>query len=71
MEGVAEHRHSRARRGDFGGAANLLTLDLPTVLPGIKMNTKPTNYHPIRQKQLAKFDGTTLGPLRRRNQGRW
>jgi hypothetical protein len=35
MEGVAEHRHSRARRGDFGGAANLHTLELPTVLPGI------------------------------------
>jgi branched-chain amino acid transport system substrate-binding protein len=22
------------------------------------VNTSPTNYHPIRQTQLAKFDGT-------------
>ena len=40
-------------------AANLHDLELPTLLPGIKVNTSPTNYHPIRQMQLAKFDGTT------------
>jgi branched-chain amino acid transport system substrate-binding protein len=39
-------------------AANLHDLELPTLLPGIKANTSPTNYHPIRQTQLAKFDGT-------------
>src|SRR5271166_405221 len=39
-------------------AANLHDLELPTLLPGIKVNTSPTNYHPIRQMQLAKFDGT-------------
>jgi branched-chain amino acid transport system substrate-binding protein len=39
-------------------AANLHDLELPTLLPGIKVNTSPTNYHPIRQMQLVKFDGT-------------
>ena len=39
-------------------ATNLHDLELPTLLPGIKVNTSPTNYHPIRQTQLAKFDGT-------------
>src|SRR5580704_6206090 len=39
-------------------AANLDDLELPTLLPGIKVNTSPTNYHPIRQMQLVKFDGT-------------
>jgi branched-chain amino acid transport system substrate-binding protein len=39
-------------------AANLHDLELPTLLPGIKVNTSPTNYHPIRQMQLSKFDGT-------------
>ena len=39
-------------------AANLHDLELPTLLPGIKVNTSPTNYHPIRQTQLGKFDGT-------------
>jgi branched-chain amino acid transport system substrate-binding protein len=40
-------------------AANLHELVLPTLLPGIKLNTSSTNYHPIRQMQLAKFDGAT------------
>jgi branched-chain amino acid transport system substrate-binding protein len=40
-------------------ADNLHDLELPTLLPGIKVNTSPTNYHPIRQMQLEKFDGTT------------
>jgi branched-chain amino acid transport system substrate-binding protein len=39
-------------------AANLHELEIPTLLPGIRLNTSPTNYHPIRQMQLAKFDGT-------------
>jgi branched-chain amino acid transport system substrate-binding protein len=39
-------------------AANLHELEIPTLLPGIRLNTSPTDYHPIRQMQLAKFDGT-------------
>ncbi|HEX3347971.1 MAG TPA: ABC transporter substrate-binding protein [Acetobacteraceae bacterium] len=38
-------------------AANLKDLEVPTVLPGIKINTSPTNYHPIRQMQLQKWNG--------------
>ena len=40
-------------------AANLKDLELPTLLPGIKVNTSPTNYHPITQMQLQKWDGKT------------
>jgi branched-chain amino acid transport system substrate-binding protein len=40
-------------------AANLHDLEVPTLLPDIKVNTSPTNYHPIRQMQLAKFDGAS------------
>ena len=40
-------------------ATNLHDLELPTLLPGIKVNTSPTNYRPIRQMQLEKFNGTT------------
>jgi len=29
----------------------------PLLLPGIKINTNPTNHYPIRQLQLARFDG--------------
>jgi branched-chain amino acid transport system substrate-binding protein len=40
-------------------AADLHDLVVPTLLPGIKINTSPTNFHPIRQMQLAKWTGTT------------
>jgi branched-chain amino acid transport system substrate-binding protein len=38
-------------------AANLQDLELPVLLPGIKINTSPTNYHPIRQMQLTRWTG--------------
>ena len=38
-------------------AANLKDVDLPLLLPGIKINTSPTDHAPIEQEQLAKFDG--------------
>jgi ABC-type branched-subunit amino acid transport system substrate-binding protein len=44
-------------------ATNLHDLELPTLLPGIRVNTSPTNYHPIRQMQLGKFDGIHWIPL--------
>jgi branched-chain amino acid transport system substrate-binding protein len=38
-------------------ATNLKDLELPLLLPGIKINTSPTNYRPIRQMRLASFSG--------------
>jgi branched-chain amino acid transport system substrate-binding protein len=38
-------------------AANLKDVELPLLLPGIKVNTSPTDFAPIEQEQLAKFDG--------------
>jgi len=38
-------------------AANLKNVDLPLLLPGVKVNTSPTDFAPIEQEQLAKFDG--------------
>jgi branched-chain amino acid transport system substrate-binding protein len=38
-------------------AANLKDLELPMALPGIKINTSPDNFSPIRQEQLALFNG--------------
>jgi branched-chain amino acid transport system substrate-binding protein len=37
--------------------ANLKDLSVPTLLPGIKVNTGPMNYHPVRQLQLIRWDG--------------
>jgi branched-chain amino acid transport system substrate-binding protein len=50
--------HDLSRENIMKQAANLHDLELPTLLPGVKVNTSPTNYHPIRQMQLAKFDGS-------------
>jgi branched-chain amino acid transport system substrate-binding protein len=30
---------------------------VPMLLPGIKINTTPTDFAPIKQVQMAKFDG--------------
>ena len=40
-------------------ATNIQTLEIPTLLPGIRVNTSPTNYHPIRQMQLSRWTGST------------
>jgi len=38
-------------------AASLHDLELPMLLPGIKINTSPTDFAPMNQVQLARFDG--------------
>jgi branched-chain amino acid transport system substrate-binding protein len=38
-------------------AASLDGLELPTLLPGIKVSTSPTNFHPLRSMQLMRFNG--------------
>jgi branched-chain amino acid transport system substrate-binding protein len=38
-------------------AANLKDLELPMLLPGIKINTSSDNFSPIRQEALASFNG--------------
>jgi len=38
-------------------AQNLKNVEFPLLLPGIKINTSPTDHAPIEQEQLAKFDG--------------
>jgi branched-chain amino acid transport system substrate-binding protein len=38
-------------------AANIRNLELPMLLPGIKVDTSPTDYYPIEQMQLMRWDG--------------
>ncbi len=38
-------------------AASLKDFAPPMLLPGIKINTSPTDYFPIKQEQLARFNG--------------
>ena len=39
-------------------AASLKDFVNPMLYPGIKLNTSATDYHPIKQMQMARFDGT-------------
>jgi branched-chain amino acid transport system substrate-binding protein len=39
-------------------AASLKDMELPMLLPRIKMNTSQTDYYPVEQLQLIRFDGT-------------
>jgi branched-chain amino acid transport system substrate-binding protein len=40
-------------------ANNIKNLELPLLLPGIKLNTSTEDHYPIEQFQLVKFDGKT------------
>ena len=44
-------------------AASLHDLALPMLLPGIKVNTSATNFAPIRQAQMRRFDGARYVPF--------
>ena len=38
-------------------AASIKDFEVPVLLNGMTINTSPTNFSPIRQMQLARFDG--------------
>jgi branched-chain amino acid transport system substrate-binding protein len=40
-------------------AANLKDVELPMVMPGIKVNTSPTDFYPVQSVRLARFAGET------------
>ena len=47
-------------------AANLHDFTTPLLLPGVRINTSPTDFAPIKQVQMARFDGTRwqlFGPI--------
>ncbi len=46
-------------------AANIPSLQLPMLLPGITVRTTPTDFYPIEQLELAQFDGMYWVPLGR------
>ncbi len=53
-------RHDCCRRSQTGAqhqATNLKDVVVPTLLPGILVNTSPTKYRPLTQVQLQKWDG--------------
>ncbi|ABD07961.1 Twin-arginine translocation pathway signal [Rhodopseudomonas palustris HaA2] len=46
-----------SRESIMAQANNLKNVEVPTLLPGVRVNTSPTNHHPLRQMQLQRFEG--------------
>jgi len=44
-------------------AANLKDFETGMALPGIKINTSPTDFYPIEQMQMGKFEGESFKPF--------
>jgi branched-chain amino acid transport system substrate-binding protein len=44
-------------------AASLKDFEFSVALPGIKINTGPNDYRPIKQMRLVQFDGRTWQPI--------
>jgi len=47
-------------------AASLKNLELGMLLPGIKINTGPNDFAPMKQMQMGRFNGETyemFGPV--------
>ena len=44
-------------------ATNLRDVTNPMLLPGIKLNTSASDFHPIEQMQMMRFDGTKWVPF--------
>jgi branched-chain amino acid transport system substrate-binding protein len=51
------------RENVISQAANLNGLELPMLLPGIVINTDATDFAPIKQAQLRRFDGERYVPF--------
>lgn len=45
------------RKNIMRQAANLKNFEVPVLLPGIRINTSASDFYPIEQVQLARFDG--------------
>ena len=41
-------------------AASLKNVELPLLLPGVRLNTSPEDFLPIKDMRLVRFDGTSL-----------
>jgi branched-chain amino acid transport system substrate-binding protein len=44
-------------------AANLKNLEVPGLLPGVRINTSASDFYPIEQVQLGRFDGKRWVPF--------
>jgi branched-chain amino acid transport system substrate-binding protein len=45
------------RKNVIKQVTSIKDLEVPMLLPGLRVNTSPTDYYPVEQYQLARFDG--------------
>lgn len=57
LKHVLENCADFSRPGIMACAANIKDVELPMTLPGIKVNTSPTDFYPVQAEQLSKFNG--------------
>ena len=57
MQMLKQAGNDLTRENIMRQAASLKNVELPLLLPGIKVNTSPTDFFPIEQQMMAKFDG--------------
>lgn len=72
MTGMVMHQVLTQCNGDFSRrnimaqANNLKNVENPMLLPGVKLNTSPTDHRPLEQMGLQRFDGkrwVRFGPI--------
>jgi branched-chain amino acid transport system substrate-binding protein len=59
MQTLRQCGNDLSRENMLKQATGLTDLEVPVLLPGIRINTSPTNYRPIRQLQLMRWTGKT------------
>ena len=57
MQVLKQCGNNLSRANIMREAANLHDLELPLLLPGIRINTSPTDYRPVKQMQPIRFNG--------------
>jgi branched-chain amino acid transport system substrate-binding protein len=57
MQVLKQCGNDLSRENIMRQAKNIHDLRLPSLLPGIVLNTSPTDYHPMKQMQLQRWNG--------------
>ena len=59
MQVLKQCGNDLSRENVMKEAASIKDQVIPQLLPGVLVNTSPTNFHPLRQLQLQRWDGKT------------
>ena len=57
VQALKQAGNDLSRENIMRQAANIKDLQLPMMLPGIKVNTSPTDYYPIEDMQMMRWNG--------------